>query len=125
AIILTSHYMEDIERLCKRIVIIDDGGFIYDGPLAEISNTYANQKIVTAHLTRDGSGRTDRAALEEFGQLLEADDTQLRLCVSRDQVAAASAYILDQHDVADLSIEQEDIGTVIERIFAERRQERS
>ena len=125
AVILTSHYMEDIERLCKRIVIIDDGGFIYDGPLEEVAATYANQKIVTAHLKRDGMARVDRGALERFGDVLAADDLQVKLCVSREQVAEASAYILEQHDVADLNIEQEDIGTVIERIFAERRKGRA
>ena len=125
AIILTSHYMEDIERLCKRIVIIDDGGFIYDGPLEDVAATYANQKIVTAHLKRDGMTQVDRGALERFGQVMEADDLQLKLCVPREQVAEASAYILEKHDVADLNIDQEDIGTVIERIFAERRKERS
>lgn len=125
AIILTSHYMEDIERLCKRIVIIDDGGFIYDGPLEDVASTYAGQKIVTAHLKRDGMATVDRAALERFGEVLEADDLQLKLCVPRDKVAEASAFILGKHDVADLSIDQEDIGTVIERIFAERRKERS
>lgn len=125
AIILTSHYMEDIERLCKRIVIIDDGGFIYDGPIEEIASSHANQKIVTAHLKPGGAAVVDRAALATFGEIMAAEAEQVRLCVPRERVAEASAYILQHHDVADLSIDQEDIGTIIERIFSERRKDRT
>ena len=48
AMILTSHYMEDIERLCKRIVIIRDGEFIFDGPLQQVMDRYVTNKTVEA-----------------------------------------------------------------------------
>jgi ABC-2 type transport system ATP-binding protein len=126
AMILTSHYMEDIERLCERIVIIQDGAFLFDGLLQDIMHTYADQKVVTAHL-RKGAGQdggeptSDAGRLAELGEVLERDEDHVRLCVARDRVADASAYLLHHLDVADLTIEQEDIGTIIERIFREQR----
>ena len=120
AMILTSHYMEDIERLCERIVIIQDGAFIFDGALEEILHTYADQKVVTVHLRKQQDTTPDLATLETLGEVLEQDDAQIRLCVPRGRVADASAWLLHHLDVADLAIEQEDIGTIIERIFRER-----
>ena len=52
--ILTSHYMEDIERLCRRIMIIRDGTIVYDGSLQEVVTAYAQHKVVTAHTSRGG-----------------------------------------------------------------------
>ena len=124
AMILTSHYMEDIERLCKRIVIIQDGEFLFDGALDEIMHTYADQKVVTAHLRRSGAGLPAASELEALGEVLELNEDQVRLCVARDRVADASAWLLHHLEVADLAIEQEDIGTIIEHIFQERRAER-
>src|SRR5687768_5334342 len=50
AMILTSHYMEDIERLCKRILIIREGELVFDGSLDQVVQKYADHKVVTAHL---------------------------------------------------------------------------
>ena len=122
AMILTSHYMEDIERLCKRIVIIRDGAFIFDGPLQDIVHTYANQKVVTAHLRKQSRLPPPTAELERHGEVMEATDLQVRLCVDRSGVADAAAFLLENYEVADLAIEEEDIGTIIERIFHERRE---
>jgi ABC-2 type transport system ATP-binding protein len=121
AMILTSHYMEDIERLCKRIAIIQDGEFIFDGRLKEIAQTYAAQKVVTVHLRKSSLQAPEEAQVRAFGEILERDDAQIRLRVPRDRVADASAFLLQNYEVADLAIEEDDIGSIIERIFAERR----
>ena len=121
AMILTSHYMEDIQRLCKRIVIIDDGEFIYDGPLAQVSSTYATQKIVTAHLRATDEGAPPALDLARYGTVLAATREEIRLGVDRARVAEAAAHLLQTLPVADLTIDEEDIGTIIERIFRERR----
>ena len=122
AMILTSHYMEDIERLCKRIVIIQDGEFIFDGDLQEVVRTYAGQKVVTAHLRKQDGPVPTELELARHGEIMEASDLEVRLCVARDGVAQASAFLLENYPVADLAIDEEDIGTIIERIFRERRE---
>lgn len=123
AMILTSHYMEDIERLCKRIVIICDGEFVFDGPLDEVVRTYAGHKVVTAHLRRQPQPGASPEELAALGEVLETSDMEVRLRVARDGVAAAAAFLLERFTVADLSIEQDDVGTIIERIFRQRAQD--
>lgn len=120
AMILTSHYMEDIERLCERIVIIRAGEFVYDGRLQDVVRRYAPRRVLTAHLRAALDGLPPTQPLEQWGQVLEATPGVLRMAVLRDQVAAAAAAVLKAWPVQDLSIDEEDVGTIIERIFRER-----
>ena len=122
AMILTSHYMEDIQRLCQRIVIIRDGEFVFDGPLSEVAALYADKKVVTVHLRKgsEGCAPVDAVRLGGVGEVVECSETVVKLRVPRGDVAQASAHLLQTYDVADLSIDEMDIGTIIERIFSER-----
>ena len=117
AMILTSHYMEDIERLCERIAIIREGEIVYDGALSEVKRAYATHKVIVAHLERV-NGSFDVAP--EFRGFLDEEKGTLRYEVPRGEVAAAAARVLDECCILDLAIEEMDIGTVIERIFQER-----
>jgi len=120
AMILTSHYMEDIQRLCKRILIIRDGEFVYDGPIDRVAERYADHTEITAHLRRDGEPPCDDAELAALGEVLECDALTIKLRVPRTRVAPVAARLLERYPVADLAIEEMDIGTIIERIFRER-----
>ncbi|MHC4222595.1 MAG: ABC transporter ATP-binding protein [Planctomycetota bacterium] len=122
AMILTSHYMEDIQRLCERIIIIREGEFVYDGSLTRVAETYATHKVVKAHLRKTSDPVDARAELEAMGEVQECDDLLVCLRVPRADVAHAAARILEIYPVADLVIEEMDIGTIIERIFRERRE---
>ncbi len=115
AMILTSHYMEDIQRLCKRIIIIRDGAFVFDGSLEEVVHRYATSKLITVHL-RNADAVTDSKAWSHLGEIVECDDNQLCVRVPRDDVAHASAELLEGLPVLDLSIQEEDVGTIIEHI---------
>jgi ABC-2 type transport system ATP-binding protein len=118
AMILTSHYMEDIERLCERIMIIRAGEFVYDGSLDEVKATYATHKIIQAHLSRDeASAFSIPGVVQALGDAQLDDDGCLRLRVPREGVANAAARVLEHCPVRDLTIEEMDIGTIIERIF--------
>ena len=96
AMLLTSHYMEDIERLCERIIILRDGEIVYDGLLKTLMHEHAQGKIVTAVL-EDGS--------------------TIKRKVPRNLVAEAATELLKNNDVADLKIEEEDIATIIESVM--------
>jgi ABC-2 type transport system ATP-binding protein len=114
AMLLTSHYMEDIEKLCERIVIIREGRFVYDGPLARIVREYARHKVLALTLAQP-----DPAASvpPELGELASNRDGVLRIKVLRDRVPQAASELLRRYAVIDLSIEEEDIGTIIEAMF--------
>jgi len=120
AMILTSHYMEDIQRLCERIVIIREGEFVYDGPLQRVVDVYAVSKVIRAHLRRTEAPVRADDELRSLGEVVECSDEQICLRVPRGDVARASARILEVYPVADLAIEEMDVGTIIERIFRER-----
>jgi ABC-2 type transport system ATP-binding protein len=115
AMILTSHYMEDIERLCKRLLILREGEIVYDGSLAGVVEKYADHKVVTAHLGKT-NGPVSREGLEALGQVDACDDVTIRLRVPRGRVAEAAAELLRRYPVADLAIEEVEIGTLIEKI---------
>ena len=116
AMILTSHYMEDIQRLCKRIIIIREGEFVYDGTLAQVVERYADHKVITAHFHKQSDPCVVTEEIEAHGEVLECDDLALKLRVPRADVARAAACVLETYPVADLAIEEMDIGTIIQRI---------
>lgn len=123
AMILTSHYMEDIEQLCERIVIIREGEFIYDGPLKSVIAQYAQHKLLSVQLE---DGCTTAQALEripasEWGDVSVSDDGRLRLRVSRQSVPQVASHILQSLPVKDLNIEEPDIGTIIEALIRKNR----
>ena len=120
AMILTSHYMEDIARLCRRVVILQEGGIVYDGSLDDVVAKYADHKVLTVHLGDAAPGALPTDDMAKIGEVLEAKEGTVRVRVPRARTAAAAAEILRRLPVADLTIEETDIGTIVERIFAER-----
>jgi ABC-2 type transport system ATP-binding protein len=120
AMLLTSHYMEDIQRLCERILVLREGEVVYDGPLARVVERYAPHKVIRAHFRRTRELPTPTREIAALGEVLQCDADQLCLRVPRADVARASAKVLESYAVADLAIEELDIGTIIERIFKER-----
>jgi ABC-2 type transport system ATP-binding protein len=121
AMLLTSHYMEDIERLCSRLLLLREGRLIYDGPLAGIAQAAGDRKVVRAHLKAEGvpSPEALRALLAPLGDVLEADASQAAVRVPRARVAEVAGALLKLLPVGDLAIEAEDVGTVIERLLAQ------
>jgi ABC-2 type transport system ATP-binding protein len=118
--LLTSHYMQDIEELCERVVIIDHGQVFFDGALAEIIARLATHKIIT--LTR----RRGLAEIEltKFGEVLEKCATQVRLKVPRDRIVAASRDLIGALEVDDFTVEDLPIEDIIREVFAEQEEER-
>ena len=121
AMILTSHYMEDIEKLCERIVLMRDGELVYDGSRAKLVSSYAKHKVLTVHLRvgetpAEGPPRPEPGA-RAIGEILDWNAAQLKVKVDRTEAAAIASHLLQAYPVADLSIEEEDIGTVIESLL--------
>ena len=103
--------MEDIERLCKRILIIREGQLVFDGSLAQVVEQYATHKVVTAHLHHPIED--DLSAL---GEVETCKDALVKLRVPRLKVAEVAAEMLRRYPVADLAIEEPDVGSIIEKI---------
>lgn len=120
AMILTSHYMEDIETLCERIVVVREGEMVWDGPLHQIKEKYAREKVITAHILKD---HTDAAKAYDFrGTVLERTADYIKVSVARDDVARVASHLLQNYPVRDLNIEEEDITRIIEALMRAKHQ---
>lgn len=116
AMILTSHYMEDIRRLCPRVVVIRKGRFVYDGPLGELPASFDRTKILTVQL-RPGAG--ERAPWPKALGRASWNGDILTAHVPRKAAAEAAAHALATYAVEDLSLAEEDIGEVVEALIRE------
>jgi len=112
-IILTSHYMGDVEELCKRIIIINLGKIIFDGNLEDIIKKYAVNKLLTVFFDKP----VDRSKLTHFGEIKEYDPLKVKLAVPIGNSRDAAALILKNYPVEDINIEDPEIETIIRHIF--------
>jgi ABC-2 type transport system ATP-binding protein len=115
-IVLTSHYMTDIQELCRRVIIIDHGKIFFDGRLSEVIDRFADFKIVTiSWLSGISFPPVD---LRQFGEVLQQTSNRIQLKVKRDQVIAVCKRLLDELPVNDIDIQEVPIEEVIRQIFA-------
>jgi ABC-2 type transport system ATP-binding protein len=115
-ILLTSHYMTDIQELCKRVIIIDKGRIFFDGRLGEIIDRFSGFKILT--LTWQTGASFPAVDFGRYGELVEQSAQHIQLKVKRDQVIAVCKELLDKVPVTDIDIQEVPIEEVIRRIFA-------
>jgi ABC-2 type transport system ATP-binding protein len=100
-IILTSHYIEDVEDLCKRAIIINQGRIVFDGDLRRVNDVFAQSKVIRLQL----SSPVTCEALAAFGQVKEHSDFAATLEVPRLELKERSKAILDRMPVVDFNIE--------------------
>ncbi len=123
AMILTSHYMDDIEKLCKRIVIMREGSVVYNGSLSEVRSQYAPEKIINVNLKQDEWSFEDVSTFaKKLGTITSFEEGVLRIKVNRDEVAKSCQLALENLPVQDLNIESADIGDLVEKIMLKGKQ---
>lgn len=116
-ILLTSHYMEDVEALCKRIIIINDGVIIFDGQLDDLMKKYVHHKVVTLSFTKP----VLREDLAKLGKIREFQPQYVVLEVPDRSVKERAAKILTTMPVDDILIDEAPVEEVIRTIFDEAR----
>jgi ABC-2 type transport system ATP-binding protein len=115
-ILLTSHYMADIQELCRRVIIIDHGAISFDGSLSDVIDRFADFKLITIQCA--GAGARPAADLARYGEVLDQTQAGVRLKVKRDRVIPVCKALLDELPVTDIDIEEVPIEDVIRQIFA-------
>ncbi|WP_375431738.1 ATP-binding cassette domain-containing protein [uncultured Friedmanniella sp.] len=117
-VMLTSHYMADVEALCRRVVVIHRGRLLFDGELAALVTRFAAHKLLAVEVA-DGTdlAGVDLAALVD-GEVVEQTSTSATLKVAKATAPAAAARLLDRLAVVDLTITDPPIERVIEDVFA-------
>ncbi len=115
-ILLTSHYMDDVVALCKRVIVIHRGRLLYDGELGQLAQRMAPYKVISVAL-RDGA---PSVVLDALGTVVVRDEARVTLQVPRDQVAERTARIVRELEgwLVDISVEDPPIEEVIDRVFS-------
>jgi ABC-2 type transport system ATP-binding protein len=96
-VLLTSHYMADVQALCERVIVIHHGRILFDGRLDELASRFSTTKTIEAVL---------------------ADGERISLRVTKAETSQATAKLLAEHDVTDITVEDPPIEDVIEQVFA-------
>ncbi|MCP4078999.1 MAG: ATP-binding cassette domain-containing protein [Planctomycetaceae bacterium] len=114
-ILLTSHYMQDIEALCERVVIIAAGTIQYDGSLSGILNRFSNNKRVTFQLAEGQSFE----ALDRFAPIEELQEPKVQFRVPRSDVPKLLSGMLDAKRVVDVTVEDPPLEEIIAELFTQ------
>jgi ABC-2 type transport system ATP-binding protein len=112
-VLLTSHYMADVQALCKRVIVIHHGRILFDGDLSALADRFAAFKTIGVVL-QDGS-----ADLSGYGEVTGRDGDRVTLRVPKADTSRVAARLLTEHQVIDLTIEEVPIEDVIEMVFAQ------
>ena len=115
-ILLTSHYMADIQALCQRVIIIDHGKIFFDGKLDEIVDRFADSKFVTIQCSN--ADQQPEENLAHYGEVIERNSGTITFKVKRDRVPQICKSLLDDLPVSDIDIHEVPIEDVIRQIFA-------
>lgn len=112
-VLLTSHYMADVEALCKRVVIIHHGRLLYDGDLSLLVQKFTEHKTIILQI---GDCQAD---LSSYGRVESCEDGRFTLRVPRAETARVTERLLAELPVIDLLVEDPPIEEVIERVFTQ------
>tara|TARA_R110000868_G_scaffold117600_15_gene312581 strand:- start:82021 stop:83007 length:987 start_codon:yes stop_codon:yes gene_type:complete len=110
-VILTSHYMQDVQALCSRLVLIMGGKKSFDGPISEFERLLGSDKIVSFNFTTEPR----RDFFDEFQPKWSDSGLQVEIAISKEELRPFSAKVLEQFDVSDFQTEK----LPIERIMKE------
>ena len=112
-IILTSHYMKDVESLCKRVIIISLGKIIFDGALDTLVKQHAPYKLIKVILQRN----VEENILRTLGRDIKFQYPELIFNVPNEKISETVAKLLKQLPIEDITIQDPAIEDIIREIF--------
>jgi ABC-2 type transport system ATP-binding protein len=115
--LLTSHYMRDVEALCSRVLVITHGRLVYDGPLSGITEQFGRDKLVKLQFADE----VPPGELKPYGEVVRREGPVVDLKVDRTRVAEVLSSILDRYTVVDMSVQDPPLDQMIARVFEEGR----
>jgi ABC-2 type transport system ATP-binding protein len=114
-VMLTTHDLGDIEELCKRVIIIDDGRIIYDGPIDTIKKRFGKYREITF----DTGEQSKILTLPDGAQVVSTDDLKVRVRFDRTISTASkvASSVMNQIEVTDFSLSEPDLGGIVKQIY--------
>lgn len=116
-IILTSHYMGDVEELCKRVIIINKGEKIYDGELAKLKEKYAPKRRIQIYL----NSVEDKEAFAKIDSEKKMEDNIGTILVDKKEIGQVVKEVFSKFNPEDISINEIETAEIISKIFLENR----
>ncbi|MCM3243848.1 MULTISPECIES: ABC transporter ATP-binding protein [Cytobacillus] len=119
-VILTTHDMEDIEKLCERMILIDHGQKVYDGEIAVVKERFGKTRTLIVDLEE-----SSHSLQLKGGEAFKEEASRFWIRFNRDEVSASEliAQITETHNIKDLTVEEPAIESIISRIYQEGYQE--
>jgi len=114
-IILTSHYIQDIEKLCNRAIVINKGSLVFDGDFSNLSRKYTKNKKIEI-IVKDTS-IPNLKKIHQSVTIREIDNQKISLEIPREQVSSAISEIMKHLQIEDITIKEVDIEEIIADIF--------
>jgi ABC-2 type transport system ATP-binding protein len=111
-VLLTSHYMADVEQLCKRVILIDHGSIHYDGDLSSLTTMLSPYKDIQFQLATPST-----ADWSAFGEVLKDREREVRIRVPRSSIPEVTSRILAESRIVDLSVTDPPLESVIGRAY--------
>ncbi|WP_166826351.1 ABC transporter ATP-binding protein [Thalassoroseus pseudoceratinae] len=112
-VVLTSHYMKDVEALCERALIINHGEIKHDGPIAEIVDRFSQHKIVDVQF----GGSDWPTNLERYGTVVNATRPRAKIAVPRQKIPQILSELLENFRVEDVGVQDRPLEEVIAEVF--------
>lgn len=114
-LILTSHYMQDVQELCNRVIVIDQGRLIFEGTLKALARQFGDRRML--RLTFDRA--VEAADLANLGEVLEHSDAGAILGIPREKTAQVTAAALKTLPVIDVGIEEVSVEEIVRTLFSQ------
>ena len=111
-VLLTSHYMADVEALCRRVIVIHHGRLLFDGALSGLVERFSPHKTIVVDLEDEAIDPTP------YGEVVSRDGNRVTFRVPKSETARATERLLAGLPVVDLTVEDPPIEEVIEQVFA-------
>jgi len=116
-VVLTSHYMKDVEALCKRAIIINQGRIKHDGPLSDILDKFSNYKIMDVQFDGDEMPPD----FSQWGEVIEQEAPHVKLKVPRNKIPEILSNLLSKYRILDVGVQERPLEEVIAEVFTEQK----
>lgn len=113
-VLLTSHYMADVEALCKRVIVIHHGHILFDGDLSKLKAQFSSYKTLSLSM------QNPDADLSGYGDVISREDGRVTLRVPKAQTSQVTARLLSELQVDDLTVEDTPVDDVIDQVFSQK-----
>ncbi|HJL53547.1 MAG TPA: ATP-binding cassette domain-containing protein [Arenicellales bacterium] len=110
-VLLTSHYMADVQALCKRVIVIHHGSILFDGYLDHLVQRFTAHKTISIKLS------DPLVDLSGYGELITRSEEQAAFRIPNREAANFTSRLLRDLDIVDLTVEDPPIEEIIESVF--------